>query len=335
MSVRRWALNCLSALLVFSIVAPVACAQQPRLALEGKGRAPRRNQLAPRLRSVLTAVLRAETNGSYSGTRIVEQKAGNKRVLHTERFWKSGTNTRVEITDTGFKGQVIVENAEGRKHLFPKRNLVKNEARHRDGLLDRIQAGLKRNNMPLVSLAEGEAIAGYQTARVDFRDKAGNVTQQLWVEPRSGIVLKRLGYNRNGERVAYYEFQSVTAGGNFSASLFRTPEGAKQQDATADLPAHARAAGVPAYFLPASSGFQFAGSRTGSAQGKSILICAYHGPRGRLTVLVLNAVVRPAMLARRTPAGQSSYVRQDGSVSIVLIGPYSQDELQAAAAHIR
>jgi hypothetical protein len=186
--------------------------------------------------------------------------------------------------------------------------------------------------LPHATVIDGGQVAGIHTQLIDVTDRNNVITQQLWVDPKTGAILKRVGYNRFGQPIASSEFRSVQFAPSLSASTFQidTP-GTRIVTAHDELTENARKAGVPALTLASASGFELVGSQVRRPNNQTVLASTYQGPHGRITVFILKARIDPSLLQNRVPLGQSTYSTTRAGASIVLVGPYSAGELQSAA----
>jgi hypothetical protein len=302
----------------------------------GFGRGINRVAFNPRLKNVLSAIVKAEGSVRLYGVRQVEQNVAGKRVIHAETVWRDGAQTRVEFPDPPFKGQVIIDSGLERLHYFPKRNVIRSEPGHKDNLVGRFAMMLTRGRLPKATVSDGGLIAGMRTDLVTVLDRSDQISQQLWVDSRTGAILKRVGFNRFGQRVAYMEFTQVSYNPSLGAGTFSmSAPGARKVTAYDEMAAVARKNGIGALALDAGSGFVLAGSRVRRANGVNVLTTVYQGPRGRLTIMLLRAKVSAGALQEKVPAGQTSFTAEKEGNTIVLIGPYSSSELESAANRLR
>src|SRR5207253_2737633 len=105
-------------------------------------------------------------------------------------------------------GQVIVETATERRHYIPERNELQILPPRREEAYGRI-AQMVANRKVVVNETSGGNVAGLATELVSISDQKGNVLQKLWIEPKTGMILKRELYDRGGTMHASSEFTQV------------------------------------------------------------------------------------------------------------------------------
>jgi hypothetical protein len=141
---------------------------------------------------LLHRAIHSAKNAHYTGRRTIEFVHQGKSLHHDEIVFRDGDRTRVEFPEgSKFVGQIIVEDTGGRKHYFPDRNEVLVLPPRREESFDRLLRLVMRAKGKKVGLtvAAGDTVAGFQTRQVVVSDESGNVTQRIFIEPKSGVVL--------------------------------------------------------------------------------------------------------------------------------------------------
>ena len=118
-------------------------------------------------------------------------------------------------------GLIIVEDKAERRHYFPDKNEIRISGARREDSLDRLM-GLfkKRGGQPKFVESPGEAIAGNRTTLVSVSDARGNVIQKLFIEPKSGVVLKRELFDPTGTPMGSFTFTKVDLNPKFDDRIF-------------------------------------------------------------------------------------------------------------------
>lgn len=304
----------------------LASAQQP---------GPRALKLAPRLPAVLKTALRAVGKTKYAGTRIVEARAGANGQRHVERVLVDGYRTRIEFPEASpLHGEIIVETAKERRQFLPSRNEIRVMPPRREEALARIaQLGKRRLSF---KEAAGGKVAGLDTQRVDVADPNGRVLQSLWIEPKSGIILKREINDRTGKRNAYFEFTQIDLTPQIKASDFAlTVKGAQIVTPQRNLERVAKRGGFLGPHLPNDSEYQLEAARIQKIAGMDVLVQQYVGHGRRITLYELRADIDPNRLGRLAPANIHTTAWRRGGSSFALVGDVAQAELEDLAARLR
>lgn len=300
----------------------LAVAQQP---------GPRGLKIGQRLPASLKAALRAVGKTKYSGARIV---VGAKGQRHVERVLVDGYRTRIEFPEASpLHGEIIIETAKERRQFLPSRNEIRVMPPRREEALARIAQLAKRR----LSFKEtqGGKVAGLDTQRVDVSDPSGQVLQRLWIEPRSGIILKREINDRTGKRTASFEFTQIDLTPQIKASDFALNiKGARLVTPEANLKRIAKRGGFLGPHLPDSSDYQLEVARIQKIAGMDVLVQQYVGKGRRITLYELRADIDPNRLGRLAPANIHTKAWRQGGSSFALVGDVDQAELEALAARL-
>lgn len=314
--VRRRDLTLVWALGALSIVA-TAFAQKPTEA-----------QLPPILQKAISAA------GSirYSGERVVEFREGPDRVLNREFVWKDGENLRIEYpTGSRSAGQIIVERGRKRWHYYPDKNEVHLSPSRRDEVVQRLVGSFRfggGRGLPKFEVVDGGVVAGVHTNRVLFKGPRGEVVQSLWINERSGLILKRELFNPVGGREGYYEFTRINLSPNFRSKDFEV----RVPGARIVLPAELalrmmKEGGFAKVFLEESNDIELEGARSfGNGKG---LALHYRVKKGVLSLIQVKTAIEAKMLERMRRDGQNVVTWKKADKTFVLIGSMSESELRA------
>lgn len=288
-----------------------------------------------KLPPILRRVILSAEGARYSGERIVQFKRGADVDRHTEEVWKDGRRSRVEFPDDSpYHGQIIVDDGQERRHYYPDRNEIRMEPSHGSEAGRHLQAsilrGLRRKFTNTES--EGGKVAGLSTRLVTVADASGNTAQQLWVEPRSGVVLKRVLFDQVGAQIGYFEFRNVNFRPIFTPGTFTIDrKGATVITPAAEARRYALQLGLTPVVLPESSGFKLQFARIITPQGRNVLLQSFIGSEGRFTLFQMRGAVDPNRLQRMGRERISTYSWTRGEESFALVGELSRDRLQQIA----
>lgn len=286
---------------------------------------------------ILQKSIKSHRTSRYSGQRTVEFKFGPERNNHIEYVLKDGVRSRTEFPgDSPYKGQIIVEDGTHRYHYFPDRNEIRIEpprgrefGRHLRGPGP---DGDHRHEPLRHTVVDGGPIAGFKTQLISASDANGNVLQKLWIEPRTGVVLKRVMFDPVGARIGYFEFSRINFNPKFAPGDFRID----RKGATVITPAMtarrlAMQLGLTPSILPESTGFQLEGARVLHPDGKDVLAQTYTGQEGRFTLFQLRAAVDQNRLQKMTRGRLASYSWERGGQGFALLGDLPQPRLREIA----
>jgi len=246
---------------------------------------------------VLRRALQNAAKLRYSGTRVVEFRRNGSTERHEETITRDGPFVRIEFPEgSPMYGQIIVENASDRRQYFPDKNEIYVLPPRRDeayGRLSRMLAeGKGRIN---VTTSTGSEIAGIKTDLVVISDRPGNVMQRLYIDPESGLILKRELFDPVGAPFGGFEFKSVNFSPRINRRVFRIMvKGAKIVTPVDLLEDLAKDKGFLPVSLPTSSGYRLEASYVRNIQKADVLIENYSSSEGRhLTLFQLKTGVSP------------------------------------------
>lgn len=306
------------ALLVLALLPPASLAQD----------ATPRTDLPPIMRRAIEAFPKLR----YTGTRILEFRQGPDRVRHTEQVIRDGERSRVEFPPgSPFTGQIIVEVRGKRMHFFPDRKEIQVMPARRGQAFERIFRFLDSRRGPKfrVTQAPGQVVAGMKTEQAIVTDPNGNVHQRLYVEPRSGLVLKREMFDRVGTPMGSYEFTQVNLNPKIDPREFQI----RVRGATWVMPEDlARRVAADNGFLPAvlakAPGLQLEHSRMVRAGPTPAFAQMYSGPGGRVSLFQLKGRVETERLRALARGEATVFAWQYKGSTFVLIGERPAEELQ-------
>lgn len=275
----------------------------------------------------------------YSGTRRIQMQFGPDLVQHTENVMKDGMRTRISFPDEGsFRGQIIVENERVRRHFFPDRNQIEEmPPRREEHLMRFMKMGKGSRNAPEFKVENGEEIAGIDTKRVEISGANGAVFMRMWIDPKSGLVLKRVMYNREGKPQATAEFTKVEFNPRFRRGDFElNVRGAKvitPRDKLAELVSKG---GFQNVGLSPKDPLQLESARIQRIENVPALVQVYVNKNGRVSLFQVKAAIDPNRLQRFGRGERlQSYSWQRGGTSYVLLSELPEAELRAIYQRIR
>ncbi|MBI5705696.1 MAG: hypothetical protein HZC36_01775 [Armatimonadetes bacterium] len=287
---------------------------------------------------------RAIENGSklrFSGTRVVEFKRGSERRTHTEYIWKDGTRLRITFpADSEFAGQIIVEDENSREHYFPGKNEIEVMAPRREETLTRMIGFMARPGSPSPKFVTGdsETVASQRCTPIAICDPKGNAFARFWIEPRTGMVLKRELYDPAGGVVGSLSFTAVSfrfrpRPGDFDLPMKIT--GATRLTPEMLARRLMKEKGMIEVFLPADEGFKLEGSRLLGSREKPTLMLFYRGEKGHLTLHQVEGNVDLSRLRGMAGRDLRVYAWQARGRTFALMGQIGEDELKRLAGRIR
>lgn len=297
----------------------------------GIAQAQREAEIPPVLRKALGAAATLR----YSGERIVEFKTGPDRRRIVEYVLRDGPRTRIEFPDDSpYRGQIIVEDANERRHFFPDRNEIRILPPRGEEVARRLRSFLAKSMQRgfRVAVSDGGEVAGFATQAIVINDPKGNAAQKLWIEPRTGTVLKRELFDPVGGRVGLFQFTRI----NLRPSLAPKDFEIDRRGAKVITPEHAAREiasrmGLQPALLPASSGFRLESARSMRQRGPEFLALAYVGAEGRFTLFQLKEPVSENRLRRMARGSLSTYAWTRGAEHLALVGELPEARLHEIA----
>jgi len=293
------------------------------------------NTLPPIVKKALVASRKL----SYIGTRVVEFRREGVPSKHEETITRQGSHVRIDFPDGGPQsGQVIVENSHERRHFFPDKNEIQILPPRREEALERLARQMGRGKRHFVlSMAPGQMIAGIRTEQVVVADEKGNVTQRLYIDSVSGLILKRQLFDQVGTAMGGFEFTRVDLSPHIEPSLFTiSHKGALLVTPEELMRRAAKKSGFLPIALPSSSGFHLEGTMTRKIEGVDVLMETYGSKEGRrLTLFQLASSVSPFRLREFAKRQELEFVYWQGQgKSFVLMGGIDANSLLQIAGPI-
>lgn len=289
--------------------------------------------------SSIIALLKRSVNNTgarYIGVRTVDFRRGPNPSSHTEYVTRDGKKLRIEFPkDSPMAGQIIVENSLERRHFIPELNEIRVLPPRRQEAFERISRFVGSRGEFRFSMGGEQSVAGKNTEQVVISDRSGNVMQRIFIEPNSGVMLKRDLFDPVGARVGGFEFTEIDLNPHLRRDLFRLErKGARVVTPLQMLQDLARREGFRPYSLPEVKGVRLEWSGTREIEGSSVLIQSYTSHMGRLTLFQLRKSLSEENLSRFA-RGKANFVswRREGR-TFVLIGETDTDTLRKLAAPI-
>lgn len=289
---------------------------------------------------VLRKMVEQAAKNRYSGERLLEFKSGPERKRHTEFIFKDGVRTRIWFPkDSPFYGQIIVEDGRQRQQYFPDRNEIEVSPMSKEELVGKLYGmlrAIKRGGVKVTSRA-GDAVAGYKTELVEVTDERGNPFQRMWIEPRSGVLLKREFYEPGGSVMGSFEFKQINLNPQFNRGDFGplNIRGAKfitQRDLAKRRMAKE---GFDVAFLPSGSGFELEGSRYLEHEGSKTFIQFYRYNGKVVTLVQVLGQLSRDRLVRLAGPRANVQTWSEGNHSYAIIGEIPQEQLEKLEDAVR
>jgi outer membrane lipoprotein-sorting protein len=283
------------------------------------------------LPNLLKQAIEAAKKLKYSGVRRVQLRFGPDVVQHTEYILKDGMRTRIWFPDEGsFRGQIIVENEGERRHYFPDKSQIEIMPPRREEHLGRFGKFGKGPFKTEFRIEDGGQIANISTKKIEVVGPKNTVFIAMWIDPKSGLVLKRVFYNRKGEQQASSEFTKVDLRpeikrGDFDLNI----RGAKvitPRDRLAELVQRGSFQNVS---FPPKDPLKLESVRIQRIDDISALVQVYVRKDGRVSLFQLKATIDPGRLQKFGRGERlSAYSWQRNGASFVLLGDMPENKLR-------
>lgn len=297
----------------------------------GRGKSP---EIPPELKEIFN---KAKTL-RFSGTRSVTVVRAGKVESHNEYVTKDGSNLRIEFAPgSPFAGQIIVETREERKHYFPDKNEIHENPsfgkRQFEGFRSSFRGG--KGGPSHYESSVGGVIAGLSCTKYQLSDSKNNPVAQIFVEPRSGMLVKRVVFDPTGNIAGSYEFISVTLDPRIQPGAFKiSRNGATVVRPIDELRKHARSLGIAPMSLPKSSGYLLENAYVRDIKGAKVIVQTYGKEESRLTVFLTKSPLNASDLSRSNRGELSSYVRTLNGLTLVIMGDQSEERLRTLSSQL-
>jgi outer membrane lipoprotein-sorting protein len=271
----------------------------------------------------------------FSGERTLEFAGKNLRRSHVEIVVHDGDRTRVEFpAGTPLAGQIIVEDAAQRQQYLPRRNEIEVLPPRNDVTMVRLGNLFKRavNQGWTIGTGTGILVAGIQTDETFLRDPKGVTRQRMWIDPETGMILKRIVYTPNGDFQAGFEYTKIEFNPRLWAGVFAINHpGARL--VTPDMRAKALAAknGFTRVAPPSGSEYKLENSRMVNLPSQQALLEVYSGPSGRLSLFHLRSMIDPLKLQQFSQGRFHVYTWQRNGETLALVGDIDERRLEEVA----
>jgi outer membrane lipoprotein-sorting protein len=210
-----------------------------------QGKPPIRQELP----EIMRFMIRSIPTWKFSGTRVVEVRNGSARTQDREHVLRDGAKSRTFFPrDSARFGEVIVETPKERRAFDPKKNTIL-ITRGMGAGTDRLSLLTRRGGK--FTDEKADKVADRDTRVVSVSDERGRVQQRIWIDTKTGVILKRELYDMVGARESFFEFKTIDfsptlAPGDFTlnvpgAKLLTTYDVAKE---------HGVSIGITPVFLP-------------------------------------------------------------------------------------
>ena len=302
--------------------------------LQGRDKADEWLKEAP---AILRLANSSTTTLRYTGVRVFKFRRAGVEEVNEEIITRDGKRSRVEFRNGPLNGQIIVENGRERKHYFPDRNEVRiSQSRPEDGVLRIGRFWRERNDRALkFRTSQGGEIAGIETERVEMLDKDGNPILSLSIDPKSGLVLRRVFYDRVGTVTGQFEFTSVRFNPKIAQDAFRIDrKGVKVVRPVDEVRRVASSEKLPAVMLNPNSGFILEGARSTKLRNTTVMAQFYTASSGRLSLFVTKDRLEPERFQRMGRGRTSAHVWSSDGVYYALVGDLLPAQLKALSSKL-
>ena len=313
--------------LKFIVLVPIACTVL--------GQSPRQNQKPDFPPDLKEAFNRAKSL-RFSGMRTVTVVRAGRVEIHNEYVTKDGGNLKIEFAPgSPFAGQIIVETQKERKHYFPDRNEIREYPsvgkKQFEGFRGNYRGG--HSGPTHYDTSTGGVIAGLRCTKYQLSDTNNNPIVQIFIEPRSGMLVKRVLFDPTGNIAGSYEFVTLTLDPKIQSGAFKiVRKGATVVYPIDDLRRHSKTLGIPALSLPKSSGFLLENVYTRDVKGAKVIVESYVAEDSRLTVFLTKSELNASDLKRNSRGELKSSVRTLNGLTIVIMGDQLEDRLRTLSS---
>ena len=289
--------------------------------------------------SLLRRVVDATGHLRYSGMRTVEFSAAGIVRSHTEYVLADGRRSRVDFpSDSAYHGQVIVDDGKQRLHYFPGRHEVLRQPSGAEDAPSRVVEQIVAGRAPReeLSVTDGGLVAGRSCREVSISNRRGVLQQNIWVDPDTGMVLKREVYTARGERIADFEFERIDYKAPIRDDDFKIQaDGAKTvtpEDLLRQLQTRNQLRPV---MLAAGSGSHLQSSRELLAGKVRLIQAVYLAKQGRVVLFQGRYAFSQEELGKAAPKDVSFYTWSSGGEHYALVGKMDEGTLRRLAQSVQ
>lgn len=289
---------------------------------------------------LLRKMIESEPRLRFSGTRVVETRMGAERLRNTEIILRDGPLVRTEFTsDSPNAGQIIVENGRKRKQFMPATNEIQVLPGRREEMIGRLRMMFKQIAEGAMTIKSGntETVADHRAQAFSFEDRAGNTVQKLWIDPETGMILKRELFDPVGTRIGFFEFTRINYTPKISREDFEIRrKGAVEVTPDDQVVRMAKRLGLPPARIPEGEPYVLEIVRPLEMGGVKGFMQTYFGERGRVSLYQIASDIDPKRLTRLGGVSNlKTHSWHAGSRTFVLVGDVPQAELERLARLVR
>jgi outer membrane lipoprotein-sorting protein len=274
----------------------------------------------------------------FSGVRKVTVVRAGRIQTHSEYVTKDGSNLRIEFSkESPFYGQIIVESTQDRRHYFPDKNEIRVYPSFGKKQFEAFRGGFRspRGGTPKFETANGGVISGFHCTRYQLSDKDSNPIVQVFLEPHSGMILKRVVFDPTGDISGSYEFTSLTLNPTIQKGAFTiSRRNAKVIRPIDELRFQAKGLGVPALSLKAATGYKLSSVYVREMSGSKTIIQNYFQGDSYVTLFITKSALDPNDLRKFNRGELRSYSRTLKGVTLVLIGDQPEERLRTLSNQV-
>jgi negative regulator of sigma E activity len=270
---------------------------------------------------VLAKAIDSAAKLRFIGTRTIEFRQQGKPVKYSEIVTRDGGYSRVDFPKgSPFEGQIIVETPRERRHYFPDKNEIRILPPRREEAMFRLSRMVSSDRFKF-STSGTITVAGVRASQVVVTDKSGNVVQRLFIEPRTGLLVKRQLFDAGGVENGLYEFNSLDLSPNIRPGIFRLDrKGATIIRPIDTLRKLAKANDFPASTLRPTSGYSLPNAHMQRVDGQSVLIQFYGSEKGRLSLYITKEPLDADKLRKFGRGQVNVYSWRENNFSYALVG---------------
>lgn len=290
-------------------------------------------QQPPEGARLLQRAISARLTLKLSGERLVTLPDG---LTIRERIQRSGMRLRIQITEPeSLRESVAVEDGIQRRQFVPDRNEIRIMPSKEAEFYDRMRGSLRAGPRQL-RVADGGTVAGRATRVVALPSPGNEGRARFWVDPATGAVLKSEVTGPEGERVASFEFLSVSFDPEFDPGTFvLVKPGAQIVTPLDDLGRLCREKGMPRWHLREQGGWQLVGTRPIGPPNSKALMQSYTNGDMRVSLFhVMGRDVDPQRVGNLVGPGMRVHTVRKGESRLYLVGPLDPSALERLAQRI-
>jgi len=271
---------------------------------------------------------------SYAAVRRLSIRSANGNRTFEEQVLRSKGMQYVSYPKgSSFEDQQIYER-NGKRYTYTKSNNELRVVPIRGGYAETVELLKKSDSVDGIVVKSGDAVASRPTIYVEipFSRGRGGGTHRMWIDREKFVVLKRTFGATGTDEVGGFEVLRIDYSARISSSKFSWPKNAKVISVQDDLRRIAKELNLKAMMLQNSGKLALVSVGQMDFEERKILRQFYTDGDKKLSLFVMR---QTSDRIDFKPGRVNMYRWNAGGMTLILIGDYSESELQKLAKSVK